>query len=333
MRIVVLFALLSMSCALEVPSHRGVPVRDVIDPAVRRQTVTLQSPVVDNQDRVESTSQLPAILALPDATFPRPWPAVVVLHGSGGLWKNDVQADGLASQFETWAQRWNGLGAAVLFIDSYSPRGTAENVGAFKTPPGNRPIAAEYVRPRDAYAGLAALRSYRAPSGTAVIQGDRIVLMGFSHGGTAVLSTLADTTYGPIAERLVWTQSGFEVPPPAVRPARGGFAAAVAYYPGTGMYGYFGSYGSLYRNYAPLLIQAAGLDPLYQDQSTGTPFTATFVANGKKNLGDGAAALSLEVYPLAEHSFDGPATGSENAAAREAAQKKTVDFLSPYLFE
>jgi dienelactone hydrolase len=128
-----------------------------------------------------------AELSLPAAGAPRS--AVVVLHGCGGIVPHD----------RWWAAQLASWGYAALLIDSFRPRGFSEvcNQGYLMPPE---------AQARDAFDGAAYLRSRSGLSGAP------IGVIGFSHGGWAVLkAVLAGIVRQPS-----------ETP----------FAAAVAFYPG-----------------------------------------------------------------------------------------------------
>lgn len=265
-------------------------------------------------------------------------PAVVVQHGSGGLWSStDTTNTKLANQFKIWIDSFRVNKIAALFVDSYTARGvkTFPNMA----PPDNLFLAAEFIRPRDAYAGLAFLRTQQR------INGQKIALLGFSHGGTSVLSTMVNAE---AVSKPIWsvysskTDSTYTegVMAPAVRPAEGGFVAAVSYYPGAAMFNYYGKPGTpsngKYIPYAPIMIHAAGNDPLYTTQYTNSD------NNTKINAYDGlilkaqqsalSAPMSKYEYTNAEHSFDGVTGTGANATANNSAKKRTLDFLKLYLF-
>lgn len=137
---------------------------------------------------------LAARLFLPDPAVhgDGPYPAVVVLHGSGGLWSNDVIANGLISQFEQWGELLAGLGYAALFPDSYNPRGIPAGFG------GRRPhhdpatddhlCSPNYERPKDVVAALTYL------DGRTDIDRDNVALIGFSHGAQTGINAVVDVS-------------------------------------------------------------------------------------------------------------------------------------------
>lgn len=141
---------------------------------------------------------LSAALLRPDGDGP--FPAVLLLHGCGGLYTAKGR---MGSRERGWMETLRDDGYAVLAVDSFNPRG-------FRTicASDQRSITAEDDRPFDAYAALRWLR------GQPYVARDRIAVMGWSHGGTTTLSTVSEAT----ARRVGWREAGF--------------AAAVAMYPG-----------------------------------------------------------------------------------------------------
>jgi dienelactone hydrolase len=274
-------------------------------------------------------------------------PAVVVLHGSGGLWKpktNTTPAYSvMESQFTKWVDTFRTEKIAALFVDSYVSRGIPDDF-ANVAPPNNFHVAAEFVRPRDAYAGLAYLRAQSK------IIDSKIGLLGFSHGGTSAVSTMVDSGY---VHKATWSvkSNGIEYTSnqyvnllnPAGRPAQGGFVAAVSYYPGLGFFSYYGKIATpsdgKYRSYAPILIHAAQNDDLYNSTGLNTDvnpnvqkrvydaFREKAILNGC-SLANGNA-LTMHVYTNANHGFDGKTTGADKDADI-LAKSRTLNFLKHY---
>jgi dienelactone hydrolase len=102
-------------------------------------------------------------LRLPRRTTER-IPAVVLLHGSGGL----------SGSHDRWAQELVGMGIAVFLVDSFTGRGIV-SVSASQESLGRLAMMI------DAYRALDLL----APDSR--IDSDRIALLGFSRGGQSVL--------------------------------------------------------------------------------------------------------------------------------------------------
>lgn len=279
---------------------------------------------------------LKAVLYLPSSSVPVP--AVVVQHGSGGLWiSTDSTNTKMTSQFKGWIDSFRVNKIAALFVDSYTPRGvkTFHNVA----PPDNLPIAAEFVRPRDAYAGLEYLRTLN----TRIIP-NKIALLGFSHGGTSVLSTMVDadavaksTAWSVINDGITYTNG---VLSPATKPLSSGFVAAVSYYPGAAMFSYYGKPGTpsngKYVPYAPIMIHAAGIDPLYTTTYTNSDNNTQVSAYDgliqKAALNPASAGMIKYEYAGAAHSFDGETAAGADGDASKLARARSIAFLKQYLF-
>ena len=149
-------------------------------------------------------------------------PAVVLMHGCGGAYSADADtfdATTVASQYREWGGRLSAAGYGVLLVDSFGPRG--HGGGVCDIPYEDRPAKLNEVtvRPLDAVGALQALRKQDR-----VLQRP-VALVGFSNGGSAVLSTVAKT--GP----AVWKK---DVTKPAAW-----FVGAAAFYPGCGLQGEF----------------------------------------------------------------------------------------------
>jgi dienelactone hydrolase len=126
-------------------------------------TTTLTDQQFLNGVKEGQPATIAAELRLPRRTTDR-MPAVVLLHGSGGL----------SGSHERWAQEFIGMGIAVLLVDSFTGRGivsTSADQGAL----GRLAMIV------DAYRALELL----APDTR--IDSDRIALIGFSRGGQSVL--------------------------------------------------------------------------------------------------------------------------------------------------
>lgn len=261
-----------------------------------------------------------------------PFPAVVVMHGSGGLWKNDNVAGGVMSNhFEEWAASFVDAGYIALFVDSYTPRGQVE----FRSKrPSDKPAVDDalcsdrHVRPTDAYSALAFLQA--RPD----VIDDRVALMGFSHGGQSTLASVVSPSI--LAHKATWkvtrevlqgdgtykNQLVTTTAPLAVDPADG-FRTAIAYYPGGGFHSFFGSSSStaskLYMPYCPTLMIHGDLDPLYADDLypvalkgksashanlIGRPVEAFPIDDANKQPVTGNNPLVHVVLPGLGHSFD-----------------------------
>jgi dienelactone hydrolase len=192
-------------------------------------------------------SGAPAELYLPAGKAPVG--AVVVLHG----------CDGIGPHYRQWAQRLADWGYAALLIDSFGPRGVHEvcNRGLLVPPE---------AQARDAFDGAAYLRA--APQ----LHTSRVGVIGFSHGGWAVLKA--------VLAGLVR------------RPGEAPFDAAVAFYPGCDP-----------RDPAGRPLETDTLI-LIGDADDWTPAArcARWVAAARAN----GHALQMKTYPGARHGFDAP---------------------------
>lgn len=265
-------------------------------------------------------------------------PAVVIMHGSGGNWDDeDTDNDGiddainfweLSSQNEDWKEFLNENGYVSAFPGSYYPRGTVENAGEWKDPPLQFKISASFVRNHDAYATLNTLRKLEWDDGTPIVDSDAIGIVGFSHGGTAVQSTVFDQS--AIPSDWEWTQSydgtvySSEVEAPATIPEEGGFAAAIMYYPGSFHNSYYGnpcSGTSIYRPYCDIMVHIAENDGL-------TDNTLCFV----DHLETQSLTVSVQsyLYEGAAHSYDSKDDGVDKEAS-DLSRERSLVFLDERL--
>ena len=129
---------------------------------------------------------------------PGPYPAIVFMHGCGGLIVAKTGA--IMSREMDWERRLVAKGYVVLMVDSFTSRG----VDNMCSPQGFRE-SVYAARPADAYGALAYLQTLP------FVARDRIGLMGWSQGGGAVLYTVSSRS--------------------PRRPAGPDFRAAVAFYP------------------------------------------------------------------------------------------------------
>jgi dienelactone hydrolase len=126
-------------------------------------------------------------------------PAIVLLHGCGGLY---TQRGQLTGRHREWAQRFAAWGFITLLVDSFGPRGLGP-ICTLK----DRPIHPWRERTLDAYAALEYLAA------RADVDRTNIFVMGWSHGGSTVT--------GVVREQA-----------PGQRGDGPRFKAAIAYYPG-----------------------------------------------------------------------------------------------------
>ena len=252
-----------------------------------------QVPDTVSFDSADGKVKLTGYLYLPDVkTWPGLRPAVVLLHGRSGVFSSAAKkydATTLAARTTLWGKFWAERGYIGLYVDTFGPRGYPKGFEA-GTNNGSRPLEINEitVRPHDAYMGLKFLRT------RADVQKDRVFLQGWSNGGSAALSTMAEKTVG------------MEKATPD-----SGFRAAIAVYPAcTPVTKYYGSY---YRTYAPLLLLIGT-----QDEEVSYP-------NCEK-LAQGSRAGDVEFvrYPGATHSYDTPIPKRTAVAANVNATADTM---------
>ena len=175
-----------------------------------------------------------------------PFPAVVVLHG----------CDGVGRPYRVWARRLSAWGYVALLVDSFRPRGVSTTCNhGMDVPP--------LLQAQDAFTAANYLRTL--PD----IRPDRIGVIGFSHGGWAVLKAVLAST----------VQQDHATP----------FAAAVAFYPGC---------------QRPDSGLATDTLILIGDADDWTPVDAC--RRWYNQADKGAHTLDMKVYPNALHGFDAP---------------------------
>ena len=198
-------------------------------------------------------------------------PAVVALHGCGGLFSTaKARAGELTERHRSRAEAMLAAGFVVMFPDSLGPRGTREICTAKF---GERVVTATGRR-GDA---LAALRWLATQPG---IARDRVALLGWSHGGTTALATINanDAMVRAFREQL-------DAPP--------FFRAAVAFYPGCTM----AVRDEGWRPALPVRVLIGGAD----DWTPPAPCEALGRRAGQRGW-----PLETIVYPGAFHGFDAP---------------------------
>ena len=212
------------------------------------------------------SERIPATVVKPDG--PGPFPAVVILHDCSGLGPRSSGAPG------RWARELQAHGYVSIVPDSFTTRGHPD--GVCTNPSPSRAEVSPVRRVADAYATLAWARSLP------YVDGQRVGLMGGSHGGTTTLAAMAAAKTGG---------------QPTGRDSRAGFRAAVALYPGCAAK--LGSWRpdgtAAYRPVAPVLI-------LIGEKDDWTPPAPC------RRLAESTRAerypVTLMVYPDAHHSFD-----------------------------
>jgi len=233
---------------------------------------TVAFPSLD-RDSAGAAVPLEGVLLLPGRTAPQGgFPAVIAMHGCGGMYSTLAGHENeLAERMALRAAPLLREGYAVLFPDSFRARGVRE-VCTVRS--GERTVQVAKRR-LDALGAMAYLAS--RPD----IARNRIALVGWSHGGSAVLQAVnsRDAAVAAFFQRR-------DAPP--------FFRAAVAFYPGcaTPL-----KAGDRYRPGAPTRIHIGELDDW-------TP------AGACVELGSTLAArdedLLVTTYPGSYHAFDSP---------------------------
>lgn len=183
---------------------------------------------------------------------PGPFPAVILMHGCRGLPSRAIGG---------WEPMLRSWGYATFVLNSFSGRGLQEACTDALAFTPNRRIA-------DAYAALKIVATH------AKIDRDRIVLMGFSHGGTATLAAATEW-----ASRTYVRQDGV------------GFRGFIPFYPYCNavvpeMAG---------RVTAPVRIHIGELDDMTPARTCG------LLSRAARSSG---ADIEIIVYKNAPHSFD-----------------------------
>lgn len=294
---------------------------------------------------------IPAKLFVPTlADGPRPLPAVLVLHGSGGLFQLPEAGDSpcsptLEPQFDRWGRRLAELGHVVLLPASFDARGFCDWYADTDR------IPADFDDDRERLVG----RVYDADAATRFlctrpeVDCDRLGLLGFSNGASAALLSLHWQLARALTEFAMTDGPDLQLPiqlPPVGRPE---FRVAVAYYPGCGLEStvHFSTDAAddpkdMFFPTAPLYIEHGSADTLVADCSTAG-------GQGRRQLQSAVVAAAeqlpdpfhVTVHPGAEHGFDnagaaGQDEGSgsqrpEDISARDAALTATLEHLADHL--
>ena len=252
--------------------------------------------------RDEAKTELVGYLYRPSIPVEGEAPAVVLMHGRAGAYSSTAKgvydATTLTLRHRYWANYWAQRGYYALIVDSFGARGYPEGfaAGTYSTRPDS--VNEVTVRPLDAYGALRYLRSVRG------VDDDRIGIMGFSNGASAVLATMADDKPGDMT--------------------RIGFRAGIAMYPGCGLQNRFRRQG--YKTYAPVAVHMGTADEEVSYETCKTLVTASAAAG---------SAISLSTYNGASHSFDDPGRRRQsvpaNAEATRIVREEAANFFATAL--
>ena len=202
-------------------------------------------------------------------------PAVIALHGCGGLYRAQRGSDRsserpLSERHATHAETMLDAGYVVLFPDSLGSRGLRE-ICTIRA--GERTVNPQRRR----LDTLGALRWLAQQPGVAA---DRIALLGWSHGGSTTLATIN------AGHRDVVSFRGEGAAPPF-------FRGAVAFYPGCRA----ASRDAQWQPDIPTRILIGGAD----DWTPAEPCEALGTRARERGW-----PVEVTVYPGAHHGFDAP---------------------------
>lgn len=228
-------------------------------------------------------------------------PAVVMMHGRAGPYSS--LADGvydattLSKRHKFWGQFWADHGYAALLVDSFGPRGYAKGFPIHSYDERPEAVNEVTVRPFDAYAALAYLKT------RADIDPHRIVLQGWSNGGSTTLATMADVTLKSAG----------------LTPEQG-FLGGLAFYPACGLHGAF---DERYQPYAPVRVFSGD-----NDEEVSAAHCKRLVDASSATGGN----IAITIYPGATHDFDDPGRKRQeieaNVDAKDDAVPKALAFVA-----
>jgi dienelactone hydrolase len=286
------------------------------------QTIATSAPErvsFDSLDRDTVTGKpavIQALLFKPEGAASRRRPAVVALHGCGGMYSTaESKRDSLSGRHQMMADLLVAEGYLVLFPDSFRSRGFEE----ICTVENRRRSVSQRHRQQDAQGALAWLQRRDD------VLPDRVAVLGWSHGASAVLATI-NAKQPAVAG---WRDR--EPPNPYYR-------AGVAFYPGCG--DSLNARGG-YALAAPLTFFIGASD----DWTAPGP-----CVDLAAKLSTAGEAATITVYPDTYHGFDGPSTQpprrlqvpngvnpgkgvtmAPNPAARDDAYEKLKKYLREHL--
>ncbi|CCD92840.1 putative Dienelactone hydrolase family protein, signal peptide [Bradyrhizobium sp. ORS 375] len=237
-----------------------------------------------------------------------PFPAIVMLHGRGGPYSSNVNADctlvsravpaspcnagTLSKRHMMWGNYWAERGYVALLPDSFGPRGKAHGFGrGTHDDPDRADVNERTVRPLDAEGALAYLRQRKD------IIADRIVLQGWSNGGSTVLNVLLR-----------------EGQHSSVR-------GALIFYPGCGENSLI---GPTLRSRVPVQLFLAA------DDEEVSPALCSAMAERSRNAG---TAIETTIYPGATHGFDEPSASRQATAGNGPAMDDTLRRAASLVFD
>jgi dienelactone hydrolase len=253
----------------------------------------------------DGTTVLTGYLFRPETKAAAQAPAVVMMHGRGGVYSSlangDYGAKTISRRHQEWGHIWARQGYFALMVDGFGPRGYAKGFPRFSYDQRPKELDEVNVRPLDAYGALIWLRKQKG------VAPDRIVLQGWSNGASAALAAMAVT----------------EAPGLGKLTRENGFRAALAFYPACGLKGQF---PEGLAAYAPVRVFHGTAD-----EEVSPRRCQDLVELSRKR----AADIAITLYPDAVHGFDDPGKKRQsevaNAAAKADATAKAVAFVADVL--
>jgi dienelactone hydrolase len=238
-----------------------------------------------------------------------PFPAVVMLHGRGGPYSSNVSADctlvspttpaspcnagTLSKRHMMWGSYWAERGYLALLPDSFGPRGKAHGFGRYThDDPDRADVNEKTVRPLDAEGALAFLRQ------RSDVAANRIVLQGWSNGGSTALNVLL--------------RQGLQ---------SSGFRGALIFYPGCGETSLL---GPTLRTRAPIQLFLAA------DDEEVSPALCVALAERSQQAG---TVVDVVIYPGASHGFDEPSASRQATAGNGPAMDDTLRRAAALVFD
>lgn len=280
---------------------------------------------------------LPAKLVRPKWSKPvGEQPAMMVLHGSGGLLKNAKKgdkgscSDEMESQFATWSKRLAERGYTVLLPSSYSARGFCDKHDDAGKMPKTFDDNPEQILGRLYDVDAAARWLCDRPE----VDCERMGLLGFSQGATMVMVAL----HWQIDQALSYFRSTkgntVDISIPDVKPGRPDFQVGVAYYPGCGFDGVVPLSTSSSAKIENKFFATAPLFVLHASEDSLLDHCSAEYGKGGREIQSGQVASKIKltdtyditVYPNAGHSFDSAGDKAKGGTAKGNldAQKKAL---------
>jgi carboxymethylenebutenolidase len=223
-------------------------------------------------------------------------PAVVMMHGRAGAYSSlangKYDATTISKRHRMWGELWAEQGYVAILVDGFGPRGFPHGFPRHSYDARPAELDEVTVRPLDAYGAAKYLRT------RSDVIADRIGLQGWSNGGSATLSSMAEVAA--------------DTPGAAMLGPKTGFRAALAFYPACGLKGRF---DDGYVPYAPVRVLQGDAD-----EKVSPKRCARLVEKSRADGGD----IEITLYPGATHNFDDPGRRRQSVEANRAAKADAV---------